>query len=273
MFRWGELDVTGLRDLLVKGGLDPDYGDQVAMAVAKNQWLSEINRLRDNAKKDYVKGYLSEDMLRADLVGLGYPPTWVEYHVQDAVADGERDLRDDEVDALGDGWLKDIITDAELEEGLLRILVRPEALDVELNRLYIRKYKKSKPPRDTDAEKALKELNKYKVSYAVLAYRQYAVEKSELTTMLEEAEVDPDVARARTDYEQLRRPLPKPSAESIARAKEAVRIQGIEERTAVEAYRGDLIDVDELLSRLNAVGLSDAMAMAIAQLEYVRKVT
>ena len=273
MVRWGEIDVTDLRDLLVKGGLDPEYADDVAMATARNQWLAEINRLRDNEKRDFVKGYKVEEQLRANLEGLGYPPTWVEFHVRDAVADRERELKDAEVDALGDAWLKDMITDEDLEASLATVIVEPEALDAELDRLYIQKFKKPKPPQKTEAEKALTELNKYRVSYAVLAYRQYAVEKPELTDMLVEADVDPAVARARADYEELRRPLPKPSEEVIARAKDTVRIQGLEERTAVEAYRGDLIDVDELLRRLKAVGLSDALAMAIAQLEYVRKVT
>ena len=273
MFRHGEIGVTGLRDLLVRGGLNPKYGDQVAMAVARNQFLAEINRLRDNEKRDFVKGYKVEEQLRANLVGLGFPLTWVEYHVQDALSDRERELKDDKVAALGDAWLKDIITDAELEERLGTVIVEPEALAMELDRLFIRKHKKPAPPRETEAEKALREVNKYKVSYAVLVYRKYAVDRSEFIDMLVEADMDPDVARARADYERLRRPLPKPSEEAIAREREAVRIQGLEERTAVEEYQGDLIDIDELLRRLKAVGLSDALAMAIAQLEYVRKVT
>ena len=142
MFRWGLTDVAGLRDLLVKDGLDPEYADDVAVATARNQWLTEINRLRDNAKSDFVKGYLLEEQLRADLEALGYPDIWVEYHVLDAVADRERAMKDDAVAVISDAYMKDELTEDELVKGLGDYIVSPDRVAMELDRLYLKKYKK-----------------------------------------------------------------------------------------------------------------------------------
>lgn len=142
MYRWGLTDVAGLQDLLVKDGLDPEYAPDVAMATAKNQWLTEINKLRDNSKSDYAKGYIGEEQLRADLEALGYPATWIDFHVQDATEDAERTLKTDAVAVWEDAWLKDQVTEAELTAGLGAIIVRPEVVEMSLERLYLRKYKK-----------------------------------------------------------------------------------------------------------------------------------
>lgn len=146
MFRWGQISVEEMRDLLVAGGLHPGWADRVAVATAKNQWLTEINRLRDNSKRRFIRGYDSEEQLRANLAGLGYPPNWVEFHVRDAVEDSELALLDDMVDALEDGYLKDLVTEDELEARLSSIIVRPQVVQRELERLYIQKYKKAKEP-------------------------------------------------------------------------------------------------------------------------------
>lgn len=271
MYRWNIWGIEKLRDLNIHRGLDPKYAEDVALATARNQWLSEIRRLIDNAKRKFGKGYIIEETLRADLLSLDLHPDWVEYHIQDALADADTLRKDEDVDALGDGWIKDMITNADLEAGLSRVIVRPEALDAELNRLYIKKYKRPKPPQETEAETALKELRKYQVSYAVQAYRLYAVDKAELIAMLIEADVDPGVARARADYEELRLPIKKPSAEAVARAKEKIRIQKLEETKAITEFRKDLIVAEELLDRLQMVDYTEALATALTQLEIVRK--
>ena len=146
MFRWGLITVDELQDLLVARGLDPRWAGRVAQATAKNQWLTEINRLRDNAKRRFVKGYDLEEHLRANLEGLGYPPDWVEFHVRDATEDAEMELKDDMVYALQDGYIKDLVTDDALEISLKAIIVRPRAAQMEMERMYIRKYRKPSTP-------------------------------------------------------------------------------------------------------------------------------
>jgi len=142
MFRWGEVNVDGLQDLLVKDGLDPEWAPSVAVATARNQFLTEINKLRDNSKSDFVKGYLLEPGLRANLEALGYPPTWVEFHVLDAVADRDRAMKDDAVAVLSDAYLKDELTEDGLLKGLSDYIVSPERVTMELDRLYLKKYKR-----------------------------------------------------------------------------------------------------------------------------------
>lgn len=100
MFRWGEIEATDLRDYLVKDGLDPIYADQVATAMAKNQFLSDINRQIANVKSDYARGYSIETSLRGDLTALGMRSEIVEYHVLDALDDRIRSIADGELRTL-----------------------------------------------------------------------------------------------------------------------------------------------------------------------------
>jgi len=89
--------------------------------------------------------------------------------------------------------------------------------------------------------------------------------------MLVEAGVDPAVAAARADYEELKRPTPKPSPEEIARNKELARVQTLAVRAAIEEFRDYIIDRDTLERRLIEAGLTEALASATVQLEDIRR--
>jgi len=128
-FRWGEIDVTDLRDFLVKDGLDPVYADSVAMAMAKNQFLSDINRQIANIKGDYARGYSVEETLRSDLTALGQRSEIIEYHVVDAVSDRERSIRDEELRTLRAQYARDAITMDEVLEAVKEIIVDEVARD------------------------------------------------------------------------------------------------------------------------------------------------
>ena len=155
MFRWGEADVDDLRDYLVMDGLNPEYADQAARAIAKNQFLSDINRQIMNAKASFVKGYSVESTLRADLEALGIHPTMVEYHVVDALADRDRSIKDEELRTLRAQYSRgamtmdvviakvdDIIIDEEARDAWLaalptakQVIVVEETYATEVNRL------------------------------------------------------------------------------------------------------------------------------------------
>jgi len=144
LYKWGYIDVVGLKDMLISDGLHPDWAKTVAEATARNQMLAEINRLRDNAKKDFVKGLITEAQLIVNLEALRYSPALIEFHIADALGDGERDLKLEAIDLVADGYVKDMITYEELESGLAYYIVRPEVLVSELDRAYVRKYRKPK---------------------------------------------------------------------------------------------------------------------------------
>ena len=184
MFRWGLIGMTELRDLLVAQGLDPEWADRVAQATGRNQWLTEINRLRDNVKRDYVKGYVTDDQLRANLEGLGYPTEWIEFHVRDAVEDGERELKDDVVAALGAGYLKDLIKEDVLEASLKAVIVRPRVVQMEMERLYTRKYVRPKTP-------AAEKVRVVPLSTLKRAYRDGIITESDFRAELEARDYGP----------------------------------------------------------------------------------
>jgi len=135
MFRWGEIDATDLRDFLVDDGLDPAYADRVAMAVAKNQFLSDINRQIGNAKASFVKGYSVEATLRSDITALGLRSEMVEYHVVDALADRERAIHDEELRTLRAQYARGAMTMADVITAVEPIIVDEVARDAWLKAL------------------------------------------------------------------------------------------------------------------------------------------
>jgi len=123
MFRWDEIDATDLRDFLVKSGLDPQYADMAARAMAKNQFLSDINRQVANIKGDYARGYSVEASLRSDLATLGMRSDIVEYHVVDALADRARSIHDEELRTLRAQYARGALTMAEILVAVTSIIV------------------------------------------------------------------------------------------------------------------------------------------------------
>jgi len=127
MFRWGEIDVSDLRDLLIKNGLDPEYADGVAMATAKNQYLSDINRQIGNIKADFTRGYSVEATMREDLNALGLRSEMVEYHVVDALSDRDRSMRDERLRTLRTQYAQKAITMDTVVAEVAAILIDEEA--------------------------------------------------------------------------------------------------------------------------------------------------
>ncbi len=123
MFRWGEIEVTDLRDYLVKDGLDPIYADSVATAMAKNQFLSDINRQIANIKADYARGYSVETSLRGDLSALGMRSEIVEYHVLDALDDRARSIADGELSTLRSQYARGALPMADIIASVEKIII------------------------------------------------------------------------------------------------------------------------------------------------------
>ena len=144
MFRWGIRDRDGLKDLLIKGGLDPAYADEVTDAVATNQFLREIRMQETNIKTDLRDGYIFEETARANLLALGYPTAFVEYHVQDALKDRERTHKKGLLSYYRDCFLKDIPSEPPFEAAVRGILVVEAAADLYIERTYVQKIGKQK---------------------------------------------------------------------------------------------------------------------------------
>jgi len=112
---------------------------------APPEYTAERNRLRDNAKTDLVKGYITEKDLRSTLETLGYTADEVEYNVQDAIQDRERKRKDLMVNELVDAYVKNLIeTEVQLESLLSEYIVDPGLVEVMVDDAYIRRYKKPK---------------------------------------------------------------------------------------------------------------------------------
>ena len=129
LYKWGEIGVDELRDLLEKEGLSKEWSGRVAVATAKNQYLSDINREIGNIKADYARGYSVEATLRGDLKALGMRGEIVEYHVADALADRVRSIRDSRLATLRVQYSRGAITLADAITEAEKVVVDKEARD------------------------------------------------------------------------------------------------------------------------------------------------
>lgn len=141
MAAWGLITPGDYGDLLVKRGLDPAWRDRVAEATVKQQMSAEINKIRDNSKSDYGKGYVTEAQLAADLKELGYNPERVAFHVADAKADRERAHKDGLLKLYGDAYQNDLLDDAAFQRYAQEIIVDADAITLFLQEAYFKKYK------------------------------------------------------------------------------------------------------------------------------------
>lgn len=231
----------------------------------------EIGKVRTAWLADLQDGFISDKVARANLKTLGHSDLRIDYYISYASLRRERALNKDLLGIYRTNYFKDLLTPEDFEARIYELIAIPKVAEMFIEKAYASKYAKPKPPQKTDEDAALKEANKYRISYARELYRRYAVEKRDFIEFLTAAGVDPSVAVARADYEELRLPVPKPLAEVIARRKEEAKLQDLTVRSVVEEYRRFVINADVLLSRLTEAGLSDVLATARMQLEKIRR--
>jgi len=104
-------------------------------------------------------------------------------------------------------------------------------------------------------------------------YRRFSIEKPELIAELIVAGLDPVEASAMADLEETRRPTPKPSPAEVEARRLEARILNLRERILIEQYRTYMIEKDELVKDLTAVGLDPTEAQSLADLEELRRPT
>jgi len=166
MLGWKEEDAADLGDALRRAAL-----------------LPEIGRVIDDCKRKYVEGYITKNILKADLKALLTHPELVEYHLADAEADREIRIKRAQLKHWRDAFMKEIIDEAMLEAYVEEILVDETQRILFLDDVYLEKHRKPRPIPGLTLR-----LSRAKGRVAILRERveRYRENISELETIIKE---------------------------------------------------------------------------------------
>jgi hypothetical protein len=106
--------------------------------------VEEVTKVRTEWLTDFTDGYIDEATLRANLSEIGTGGVRIDYYVQYARKRRDRDNRKNLLANYRAGYLKDLVTDVDLQTQVEAILVDGEAAKLFLESAYVAKYLKPK---------------------------------------------------------------------------------------------------------------------------------
>lgn len=153
----------------------------------------------------FKEGYIQREHLNKILAELQLRPEASVFAVKSAELAYLLDTISDEVKYWIDSFLKDLVTDDELELQLSLLGVNRWRVDLMVRRAKVRKYKKPGEPVATEAEKAMNQVrSKYSQGYVAL-YRKDLIDVETLYAYLLEIGIVEDLAGATCFLEQARK--------------------------------------------------------------------
>jgi hypothetical protein len=141
---WGAIDDRGLEKLIRKHGYAPEDVPVEVQVVKYRALQAEISDLERLVERRFKKGFIGVEQAKSELMALGWRGLRLEMRIQYYNLLAETEWKEALLDLYEDYYAKDLLTDEELEEQAKAIIVRPEILDLYLQKAYIRKYKKPK---------------------------------------------------------------------------------------------------------------------------------
>lgn len=119
---------------------------EIMAGIQKTRALvEEVHKVRDEWIRDYLEGFIGAETLRANLAEIGIGAVRIDYYVTYARMRRTREAKKDLLDDYEDGYVKDMLTEEELDLRVRELLVDPESIDIFLRRAYTRKYKRPAP--------------------------------------------------------------------------------------------------------------------------------
>ena len=158
-------------------GYEEDSGLMAQIQIARTL-TEEIGKVRTEWLTDFTDGYIDEGTLRANLEVLGILGARQDYYVLYAVKRRDRNAAKKRLGIYHDAYLKDLITDEEIDTYVREILVDPDAIDVFLQDSYTDKYKKPAPPKAETVKTAT-------LAYLTNSYRSGIIAEADLRAELE----------------------------------------------------------------------------------------
>jgi len=148
--RWGwEAGIYSDEDILKYmrwRRLSPEDAEKAAATLKAYALNEERNSLLREWLTDFEDGLIQEYLVRLNMDQLGISKVRQDYYVERAKVRRDRNYKRRVVDLLEDGYLKDLVTDDELKEGIAMYILDPETAKLRYQEAWIKKYRKPKAP-------------------------------------------------------------------------------------------------------------------------------
>lgn len=121
-----------------------DDAELMAEIQKREAMRSLITKLVEDSRRDFIEGFIDEDTLRANLKALSLKDEIIEFHIEDAKADREREYKKDLVDLYIDSFVKDYPgwDEDALRSSLQQVIVIPDVVDLLVSKAVIRKFRR-----------------------------------------------------------------------------------------------------------------------------------
>jgi len=120
MLRWGLIDTMKHKELMKWRGVHPEWLDLVSEAEWMNMLLDERTALKSIYLRQFRLGLMDENTLRQKLKAAYYSDREVDWIVQRALIERAIEDLELEIDSAIDAYRKDVLTNEELRDILVR---------------------------------------------------------------------------------------------------------------------------------------------------------
>jgi len=256
---WGIWDEAKFEQFLRAEGMHPDWIPDVIKIEKANVFREHLNAVKSVLVSKYQEGYIDETALRNKLKQLGFPEEAIALIVWSAQEKYDLDWKKDMATAYMDAYSKDKMSADELRRALSALGMTPDRIDLEVERLTLKKTQKAPAPETLD-----KRLSTLKSREASLV-RQLQDRQTDLEDLKKIYAAEMDVFDKQIDEQEARIAVAK-TDEQRAREQQQLEVLKARREKAKIRYEARISDLEETIRMIQ-----DRLAEVRAEIQAMQK--